>query len=203
MYYFVKNRALTFFYHLIKYKFKPPPPYPPVRPSVRLLLISTVISPPPTPIQIRLAHRYAKGEDPDLSLPATVDLSQLVLEHTLVSAEEISLTGGSSLAARTQKLKWTATATATAATATANYRTTATPTTPLGPRGLLNPRAKISVSAGGLTSVGQAFRVQGEDDVGTSRGLEGGSLPWAVSIEPMEIRTFRLELVRDRPSEAA
>ncbi|CAM9199192.1 unnamed protein product [Ectocarpus sp. 8 AP-2014] len=63
---------------------------------------------------VRLAHRYAKGEDAVLSLPASVDLSRLVLGHTLVQATEIALTGGSALSSRTQRLKWTSTTTMTA-----------------------------------------------------------------------------------------
>ncbi|CAN0550816.1 unnamed protein product, partial [Ectocarpus sp. 12 AP-2014] len=63
---------------------------------------------------VRLAHRYAKGEDAVLSLPASVDLSRLVLGHTLVRATEIALTGGGALSSRTQRLKWTSTTTMTA-----------------------------------------------------------------------------------------
>ncbi len=45
-----------------------------------------------------------------MSLPAAVDLSGLVLGHSLVEAEEIALTGGGSLAGRAQRLRWTAAA---------------------------------------------------------------------------------------------
>ncbi|CAN0331412.1 unnamed protein product [Ectocarpus fasciculatus] len=63
---------------------------------------------------VRLAHRFAKGEDAVHSLPSLVDLSRLVLGYNLVEATEIALTGGGALSSRAQRLKWTSTTATTA-----------------------------------------------------------------------------------------
>lgn len=57
-------------------------------------------------LQVRFAHRFALGEDPILSKPAAVDLSSFIRGHSLLSVEEIALTGGASLANRSQQLNW-------------------------------------------------------------------------------------------------
>ncbi|CAN0244179.1 unnamed protein product, partial [Hapterophycus canaliculatus] len=103
---------------------------------------------------VRLAHRYAKDEDPVLSLPAVVDLSQLVQGHSLLGAQEIALTGGGTVAARTQRLKWRTAGTSDELGADAN--------------------PKSFASSGG--------------------GHDGDELS-RVTLRPMEIKTFRLELI--------
>lgn len=114
-----------------------------------------------TQTQVRLAHRYAKGEDELLSLPATVDLSQIVVGYSLTDAEEIALTGGGSLAARTQRLQWA--------------------TTPADAPAVKDAQDNGGVGDGG--SEGELPPADGDDDD-----------DWTVTLGPMEIKTYRLEL---------
>eukprot|EP00903_Cladosiphon_okamuranus_P006567 g6415.t1 len=110
---------------------------------------------------VRLAHRYAKGEDELLSQPATVDLSQLIVGYTLRDAEEVALTGGASRAARGQRLKWTATPTDT-------------------------PPAADAEDDDGVDDRGSEGELPPEDG--------DGHKDWNVTLGPMEIKTYRLEL---------
>lgn len=150
---------------------------------------------PDTPrIQIRLAHRFAVGEDPKLSLPATVDLSQLVQPpYTLVAAQELSLTGGASLSSRTQKMSWkTATIAATTAAAVGRIEKDA-----LNTEGVFSGVSSDIGNVFGL-EVGGRSSVEGRGEGDTDVGGEGGreTEDWRTTvIGPMEIKTFRLQLV--------
>lgn len=116
-----------------------------------------------------------------------MDLSQLVIGHSLVRAQEIALTGGGSIASRTQRLKWT---TAEAyEDVGADDADDAVPATPSG--------YVDSVVGSGFASAG-ARRDGGEDSISSASypvgGRHGGE-QGRVILRPMEIKTYRLELV--------
>lgn len=142
-------------------------PSPPLL-SLTVVVLFLLLSDRPQLSQVRLAHRYAKGEDEELSLPATVDLSQIVRGYTLKEAEEIALTGGGSLAARAQRLKWTTTAGGAGADA-----------------------AAAAEESNGVD------HGDGEESDGKNLADSDDDDDWKVTLGPMEIKTYRLKLELD------
>lgn len=112
-----------------------------------------------------------------LSLPADVDLSQLVLGHSLTEAEEIALAGGGSYAARAQRLKWT---TAAADTATGSTGSTAAAVAAVDCDGDVNDGGEKAFAPPASND---------DDDDGNK---------WTITLGPMEIKTYRLQLAPDR-----
>lgn len=121
-----------------------------------------------------------------LSLPAVVDLSQLVLGHSLVGVQEIALTGGGPVATRTQRLKWT-----TREDAPEDVHGDAD-------AGSASPPAAVDpIVDSGFASAGA--RDDGEDAFFSVPSVDGGDGDGldtnVVTLRPMEIKTFRLQLV--------
>ena len=111
-----------------------------------------------------------------MSQPATVLLSQIIRGHSLVHAEEIALTGGVPLAARSQRLQWTTT------------DATNTDITTSRPRGRVTWDAYEIADAPAVSDEEAASGLKSKE---ATIGQE--SLYWQVTIGPMEVRTFRLQ----------
>lgn len=147
--------------------------------------------------QVRLAHRFAADEDPALSQPATVDLSNLVRGFTLVHAEEIALTGGVPLSCRKQRLKWK----------TSDVEVEAQ--VPFGagePAAVGQERGRSLGARSGsdaISGISMQEHRSGEEKAsrdGDSAGNQGEGagprLRWPTTLNAMDIKTFRLELIR-------
>lgn len=129
-----------------------------------------------------MAHRFAVGEDPQLSQPATIDLSKLIRGHSLVSAKEIALTGGASLGARVQSLKWD--------TTTADQKLNKT--TIEGKK--LKFAQQQQQQERGQEKLARVNDRGTRDNAGQSQGEES---TWLTTIGPMEIKTYRLVVADD------
>lgn len=100
-----------------------------------------------------------------------MDLSQVVLGYSLKDAEEVALTGGGSLAARAQRLRWTTAAADTAAADAA-----------------AETAAETAAESNGGVDNGEGKPPPASND----------DYDWRVTLGPMEIKTYRLELDADR-----
>lgn len=149
------------------------------------------------------------GEDPILSLPATIQLSNLVPAFALLSMEELSLTGGAAVAARAQTLKWSTTRdeekgrASNWSTGTTDGRQSDSDVSrdvdsrdPHNGRGMLH-----SGGAGDASGVRLRGDVSADVEVyprpWLAEGEESGSMDSVeFVIGPMEIKTFRLKYTR-------
>lgn len=82
----------------------------PLAPNVHMLTLEQwggpTFEPAPTqPYLIRLEHIYEKGEDPEMSKPATVSLKNLFVPFTIDSIEELTL-GANLQLSNLSRLKW-------------------------------------------------------------------------------------------------
>lgn len=100
-----------------------------------------------------------------MSQPATVDLSRIFVGYSLRDAEELALAGGGSLAGRAQRLRWTAAPGDTPPAAAAEEN-----------------NSGVDDDDGGGESEEKFSSASGDDD------------DWKVTLGPMEIKTYRLEL---------
>lgn len=133
-----------------------------------------------------------------MSQPATVDLCALVAGRSLVSYEEIALTGGVSLESRRQRLQWLASPRGSGHGGAA---------LPEGAGGALDEAPVDGFASRGLEEGDAGSRGRGElrpraNDVSARQPNPAEEARHAdrpvggceVSISPMEIKTFRLTL---------
>ena len=83
--------------------------------------------PEPNAYLVRLGHQYAQGEDPDLSLPAEVDLSHLFPGEQIVEFHETTLSGNRAIEDwRMERLYWNASSQESRRHSSNQYTTTTT-----------------------------------------------------------------------------